>query len=208
MKKILLLLMMAGIASASITNVTGPDSSMHSAAQIIAAPDDVLDDGTTNTCMQGFDEAQDVVLNNSYAVDKYMGTNAPGTIAAGTKVDSHMIFLNSYGTDRLTHNNVVWTFDGVILGVMSNASGSHEYASTNELGADGTLYETSMSARGLEGGDSYSISGNQLTITMVVTEPGDWIRVVTASPIAVPAPGALLLSTLGTAVVGRFRRRI
>ncbi len=34
----------------------------------------------------------------------------------------------------------------------------------------------------MEGGDSYSVAGNQITVNMIVSQPGDWIRVVTAVP--------------------------
>ena len=40
-------------------------------------------------------------------------------------------------------------------------------------------------------GDGYFINGLLLDVRMEVTEPGDWIRVITAS--AVPVPAAILL---------------
>jgi len=87
----------------------------------------------------------------------------------------------------MTDANVEWIFDGPILGVMSDAGGTLEAASSGILGATGTTYPGAFSARGMEGGDSYSVAGNQITVTMTASEPGDWIRVVTADtpPVAV-----------------------
>ncbi|MDH3634369.1 MAG: PEP-CTERM sorting domain-containing protein [Gammaproteobacteria bacterium] len=127
-----------------------------------------------------------------------------------------MIFLNSGpGDDRtlIEHFNVEWLFDGLILGVMSDSSGSLEVASSSLLGAAGTLYPVlPFSARGLEGippcpasDDCYNVSGNALTLTMRVTEPGDWIRVITAS--RVPEPSIIALFGLGLLVLGFARRK-
>ena len=184
-------------ASAAIIGVSGPDSSAGSGTPpaIISAPNNVLDDGVTNTGMQGFDEAQNVTLSGPLSVDG-------GAIAAGTVVDSHMIFLNSTGQRRISHglgdSAVEWVFDGNILGVMFGKDGANEFASTSELGASGTTYPTSLANRGLESNDFISFSGNTLSIGMLVTEPGDWGRVVTqAAPVPLPAAGVLLLGALG-----------
>ena len=192
-------------ASASLISVTGPLSSTGTAAEIIAAPDNILDDVVTNLAQQGFDEAQGVLTSVDFGID------GGGIISAGTLVDSHMIFLNSAGGTDITHFNVQWTFDGTILGVMSDSGGTLESASTSELGAPGTNYTTPFPgsgpaapfpARGLEGGgDGYVISGNVLTLSMHVTEPGDWIRVVTAAT-PVPEPATLTLMLLGLAGLG------
>jgi len=208
----LLFLCVAASANATLINVSGPASSAGTAAAIVGAPTDLLDDLVLNTGMQGFDEAQGVVTTVDYAID------GGGIIAAGTTVDSHMIFLNSEGTAQLSHYDVVWTFDGIILGVMSDRGGTFEAASTNELGAPATNYTAPGSgtgpaapfdARGMEnyrypredgsfvfGDDGYLISddGYSIKVAMSVTEPGDWIRVVTAS---VPEPGTMLLLGLG-----------
>lgn len=179
---------------ASLISVSGPNSNLGTAASIILAPANVNDDAAYNTAQQGFNERQGVILANTLAVNG-------GSIAAGTVVDSHMIFLNTgpgNNTQLAEHFNVLWTFSGAILGVMSNGNGSLEVMSSSILGAVGTLYPTSpFNARGLEGNDPscrndcYSFTANQLKLTMRVTEPGDWIRVITAS--RVPEPGALAL---------------
>ncbi|MEM8886317.1 MAG: PEP-CTERM sorting domain-containing protein [Planctomycetota bacterium] len=134
-----------------------------------------------------------------------------------------MIFLNSGGNDLLRHSGVVWTFDGVILGVMSDSGGNLEAASTFELGAPGTNYTVifggsgpaaPFSARGMEGNngtglgnaDGYQLlAPNQLRVGMHVTEPGDWIRVVTMDP--VPEPGTIVLVAGGAACILWRRRR-
>lgn len=173
--------------------IGGPD--------IIAAPASVVDDapGAENTHQQGFNERQGVLLGAPLAVNG-------GNIAAGTLVNSHMIFLNTPGNLAVTET-ATWTFDSLILGVMSNGNGSLEMNSTPLLGSLGTLYPVApFSNRGLEGGDSYAVVANQLTLTMSVTEPGDWIRVVTQARGVPDYASPLLLFALGVAALGAFRR--
>lgn len=198
--------------SGSIMGVSGGLSSAGAPAVILTTPPShLLDDNATNQGMQGFDEAQGVKTTLAYTVD------GGGVIPIGTVVDSHMIFLNSDGRLRISHEAVTWTFDGEILGVMSDSSGFLEAFSSGELGNSETNYtETSSGSgeaapyrlRGLEGDDKYTISGNLLTITMSVKEPGDWIRVITSLP-SVPEPSSLfiwfVISIVGMAVVWRQR---
>ena len=175
------------VVSAEIVSVSGPNSNAGYAPSIIDPPTDVLNASVTNMAQQGFDEAQGIVTKSDYYVD------GGGSIPAGTRVNSHMIFLNAPPGSGpfITHMGVVWTFSQPILGVMSNRSGSLEAASTPELGADGTNYPTAgFSERGLESvaeGDSYAVIGNTIKVTMRVSQPGDWIRVVTSASLPTEA---------------------
>lgn len=200
---------------AALIGVSGPVSSFGDAASIVTSGSvgDVNDDAAYNTAQQGFDEKQGVLLTSALNVDG-------GNIASGNRVDSHMIFLNSGPGNNgtlLEHFNVKWTFDGDILGVMSNSNGSLEVNSSALLGATDVTYPGfAFSARGFETNqspcdgtatnDCYGIFGNELTVTMRVTEPGDWIRVITRTA-QVPEPGTLGLLGLGILALGASKRK-
>ena len=56
--------------------------------------------------------------------------------------------------------------------------------------------------------DGYSlVAPNILRVGMFVSEPGDWIRVITSSSVAVPEPGTLALFGIGLAAMGLARRK-
>lgn len=198
---------LAAPASAAILSVSGPLSSAGVAAAKIGAPADVGNSGAGALGMLGFDELQGVTLGAALAVDG-------GFIAAGTVVDSHMIFLNrpdtaissiNHGTSGL--GPVEWTFSGMILGVMSDNGGGLEAASNAILGAPGTSYPGGFINRGFEptNPDFYTIlSADTLGVGMLVSQPGDWIRVVTA-PVPLPAAGWMLFAGLGA--LGWLSRR-
>jgi len=187
---------MAGQANADLIGVAGGPSTAGALPSIIPPPPFALDTMVTNLGQQGFDEVQDYVTSGAYSMDA-------GVLAAGSFVDSHMIFLNApAGIGSITHTNVLWTFSNPIIGVMSDSIGALEVASTPELGAAGTVYPAApFGARGMEGADTYSFvaGSNQLLVNMYVSQPGDWIRVVTH---ATPIPGAALLGMIGLSVAG------
>ncbi|GAB4255337.1 MAG: hypothetical protein Kow0092_00330 [Deferrisomatales bacterium] len=149
--------------------VGGPD--------VIPAPASVEDDppGAVNDHQQAFDERQCVVLPVDLPVDG-------GAIPAGTVVDSHLIFLNTDGPVAASDPDVVWTFDGPVLGVQSDVGGTLEAASSALLGAPGTAYPAAFPNRGLETNDGYAVAGPTVTLTSRVSEPGDWVRVITEAP--------------------------
>ena len=63
---------------------------------------------------------------------------------------------------------------------MADFTGALEVASSPLLGAPGTVYPGApFGARGMEGADGYVVAGNTITVTMRVTQRGDWIRVIT-----------------------------
>ncbi len=208
--KTALILLMALPAQASIINVTelAGASSAGVNASIIAAPAFAQNANLANQAQQGFNEAQGILTTVAHAID------GGGSIAAGTNVNSHMIFLNKANSvgGTLSHGSVEWEFDGIILGVMSDSLGNLEAASTFELGNAGTAYDAPFTARGLEAmgtgfsaTDGYTVAGNKITVGMRVTQPGDWIRVVTAT--AVPVPGTIALMGLGLVGLLGFGRR-
>lgn len=205
----------ASTVQASIISYTRGASSVGGFGDLLlVAPADATDDAAFNTGIDGFNEQQFFTLTSDLAVDG-------GLIGAGTVVNSHMLFLNSgpgNNSQLIEHgaggnlSQVSFTFDGTILGVMSTSNGSLEIAS-QFLGATGTLYPVAnMSARGMEGNpldglmndDWYDFSGDTIRLGMRVTEPGDWIRVVTA---AVPEPSIIALFGLGLLGLGITRRR-
>lgn len=177
---------------------------------VIDAPDSTDINATISDQMQGFDEKQNVFLEEKLEVDfgKFL--------EAGIRVNSHMIFLDSERKSRATQNNIEWLFDGEILGVMSDKNGKLEAASSSILGAEGTEYKT-FGARGLEsnertGNKAYSVDGDKLTLSMTVTNPGDWIRVVTkANSQSVPEPtsmfGLFTVGAFGTASTLRRKKK-
>ncbi|MFC1684016.1 thrombospondin type 3 repeat-containing protein [Pseudomonadota bacterium] len=113
-------------------------------AEIITAPSNVTETGSTNTAQQGFNEAQGVTIE-SYVLD---GVEMPGHVQTDLGVlnnvtlNSHMIFLNrpdGHSSDMIRHT-AAWEFDGKILGIMSDSKGIGEAYSTLQFGAPDTTY--------------------------------------------------------------------
>ena len=167
-----------------VAPLSGPDVLASPPASVV---DSSEAGGAANDHQQAFTERRGVVLPADLAVDG-------GVVAAGTVVDSHMIFFNvADGMPGRSSYRQTWTFDGPVLGVMSDANGALEAASSELLGAPDTTYPVQgFGARGLDlppgsplrgsgGGDGegYTVARNAITVSMLVDQPGDWIRVLT-----------------------------
>ena len=145
----------------------------------------------------GFDEDQNILLAASLVVD--VGASP---IAAGTTVASHYIFFDPGPTE-----NVVGTvnFDSDVLGIMTSTG---TLAASDFLANTGVNY-LNPSLRGLEAGDSVTISGpRQILFSTSASSPGDYVRVLTKfSPAAaaVPEPGSLILFGSGIAALAALR---
>lgn len=192
-------------ASPSSVDLEGAITSVNNGGVIISPPSSVQDDplGATGLVQQGFNEVQNFTLTDPLSVD--LGA----TIPVGTVVNSHMLFLNPPGGGSTSHGPVTWTFDSIILGVMSDTAGLLEGASTPTLGNPGTTYPLPFAGRGLEPLDGFFFIGNSLTSVMTVPpgDPGDWVRVITLG-VAVPEPSTYLLFAgfLGIAFVLKRRK--
>ena len=188
------LALMAGSATqAAVVGVTGQ-------VVKIAAPASVTNQTPgSNTTLLLFDEVQNFVLGAAL-------TTSSGVIAAGTRISSHMLFLNRADAAliSLTLSGTV-TFDGAILGLITTTAGLN--ATDAILGATGTTYDTFRN-RGLEASDITTFAGNTLTASLRASQPGDWMRVVTIAAIPVPAAGFLLVGALGGLVALRRRKAV
>jgi hypothetical protein len=133
----------------------------------------------------GFDENQNILI----AVTADVG----GPIPAGSTVASHYIFF-----DPGPSENVIGTvnFDSDVLAIFTSTGA---LASTDFLAHTGVNY-LSPTLRGLEAGDSVTISGpRQILFNTTASSPGDYVRVLTTfSPVAAAAPEPGPIDMLGS----------
>ncbi len=142
--------------------------------------------------------------NNLFAFDEQQGVtllSAIGGLAAGTVVNSHYVFFDP-GPSRRGVGYV--DFDGDILGVLD---GKADMEMTDALLGNGNVNYVSVNLRGLESQDSFNTVGNRINIDFTASNPGDYIRVLTAvSAVPEPASWAMMIGGFGL-VGGAMRRR-
>jgi hypothetical protein len=187
---------------------------------VIAPPASVVVNSglESNTLTYFFTEQRDLVLPSDVAVNittpgtyNSNGSLTPGTIAAGTKVDSYYLHTDPVGQPSTGINYVgSVTFDTPILGVI--VLDAQFNASNGLLGAAGTLY--SASGQGLElgsaaGDDSValSIDGETLSYNLETSTAADDIRIITAASVPEPSGWILLFTCAGLCVALRRQRR-
>ena len=155
--------------------------------------------------LYGFDEDQHIVLAAPLSVGGGI------TISAGTTVASHYIFFDP---GQKQHMIGTVDFDSDVLAIIT---GTANLKASDSLANTGVNY-LSPAARGLEAGDSVTISGSrQILFDTFANSPGDYVRVLTAvSPevltaasreAAAPEPGPLALLGFLLAGIGLAGRR-
>ncbi len=190
---------LAAVAALLLGGTTASAATVSSTGDFleIAAPASVTNAApSSNSNIFYFNEVQNYTLSSALTTDT-------GVLAAGTRVDSHLFFHNRVGGGVNTLSGTL-TFATAILGTMSDINGGLLDAS-DFLGAVGTTYQSGFANRGLESNDSLSFIGDTVTASLVVSQPGDWVRVVTVA--AIPVPASILLLPLGLGALGAIRRR-
>jgi hypothetical protein len=185
--------------------------------QISAPPSDVQNnDPMSNDHAFIWSERSALVLPTAVSVDMTkIGTSdssnnyspSPGTIPAGTRVDSYLIHSDPMGSGQQNYVASV-TFDTPILGIIDTING---LASTDSLlGNPGTIYPGASTDRGLESPDSLVwVSNNGLTLNFTTSTFVDEARVIVADT---PEPSTWVSCVIGAATLVGFgwvrRRRV
>lgn len=184
-------LLATGASAATIT-ATGATS------EVIPGPPVLNDTNPSSTdFVKAFTESVSIILDDDLAI-------AGGLIEAGTRVDSHMVFLNIPNGAPRTTLGYAFSFSETILGVITDTGDLN--ASTGDLGLAGTVYGT---LNGFESrGDSITVGANTISGSLTVTQPGDWFRVITApAPVPLPAAGWMLVAGVGALAAARKGRK-
>lgn len=200
---------MAALALGAGFSAQAAVSSVGGAATLIAPPPSTLLGANQSlTRAWAFDEVSNFTLASNLLVNATTpgtynsnGTLTPGSIAAGTVINSHYLYTDPVAGTLSTYEGFV-EFDQPILGVICLRA---DINSSDFLGAPGTAYGDNV-ARGLELSQAenftITISGNRVNFRFNTSTATDDIRVITA----VPAPGAAALLGLGGLLATRRRR--
>lgn len=182
-------------------------------AELIAAPADArLNALTSATQVRVWNERQFVTLADGLTVN----ASAPGlyngpadlsssVIASGTVISSHYVHFDSPAGTSANATGAL-RFDGDIVGVICvGDSGTDRFLDRSDFLSSGTLYGDGIEARGMElsNNEFFRISNDRrgIEFSMRISNPGDFIRVVT-----VPAPSVAALGGIGLAFASRRRR--
>jgi hypothetical protein len=159
---------------------------------LFGAPDGVGNDNFQSPDLFAFDEVQNFTL--SAPLDLNVGLSP---IAAGTVISSYYVFFDPGPTEE-----VIGTvdFDSTVLGIIT---GTSELAGSDFLAASGVNY-LNPANRGLEAGDSVTISGaQQILFDTVASSPGDYVRVITVgTPGTTPTPEPSSAALMAVGVLG------
>lgn len=182
-------------------------------SQIAQPADAQLDVLTTTSFAYCWNEAQDFVLDrnvwvNAHAPGSY---NSPGSLVntqvlQGTYVRSHYIHFDAPPGGSGAIQGFV-KFDRPIIGVIVLNTPAFRHLDDSDFLGTPTLFTSGSDFRGMEmTNDSFTITvaGDTIQFSMGISQPGDFIRVLTEGD--VPAPGALSLACLMLAL-GSMRRR-
>jgi hypothetical protein len=173
-----------------------------------------FDDTGADILVHAWNEAQNISLASDILVDfnapgaySWSSPSANATIAAGTRISSHLLYFDPLSA---TGRTATFTFDADIIAIIafSDIPGSDRLFLTDFLRNPLTVAPGAHFAqRGLESPDSlvWNVNGRDLFVDFQASSPGNQIRVITQ---AIPEPAALLLMGVGLGVLGvRARAR-
>lgn len=131
-----------------------------------------------------WNEVQNFELTDDLRVDRVADPNAPFVIqdrigykiAAGTIVSSHYVQWDNLPGGTSTVSATI-AFDSEIFAFIT--ADQNMFDSDEQLGLPGLDYND-FALRGLEGGDTTVMRGNEVDIDWGAGSPGDWTRLITA----------------------------